>query len=348
MRFFGTITYLSDPLRISDAQRMAARESVRSGAALTGSYLAMNGAATLVAGFGLYENSPAVIIGAMLIAMLFGPIVGIALGLAEADMQLLRRSVVSEVAGAVWVSVIGFGLGMVFRDLPIGSEVVSRTSPGTLDLLIALIGGLAGAFTYFATGISGVIVGVAIATALVPPLTAGGILLARGLTGPAAGAFLLFLANFAAITLGAMVVFLLAGHRPPTADRARRRSVVVPRMIALALFALLSVHLTHTFRQTVGQSLLQTDIRTALNRELTKIPGARLDELSLESQPGKTAVLAVVRSPQTLTPEQVAHLNDGVNAAAGTDVELLVRSVIAVEVTRDGILYSPDNLPAHR
>jgi uncharacterized membrane protein len=111
---------------------------------LTGSYLAMNSAATLIAGFGLFENSPAVIIGAMLIAMLFGPIVGIALGLAEADMELLGRSIVSAADGAVWVLAIGFGLGVVFRDLPIGSEVLSRTSPVTLDLLIALVGGLAG------------------------------------------------------------------------------------------------------------------------------------------------------------------------------------------------------------
>jgi uncharacterized hydrophobic protein (TIGR00271 family) len=127
----------------------------------------MNAAATLIAGFGLFENSSAVIIGAMLIAMLFGPIVGIALALAEADMQLLRQSVVTEVAGAVWVLAIGFGLGVAIRDLPIGSEILSRTSPGTLNLLIALVGGLAGAVTYFATGISVVVVGVSIATALV-------------------------------------------------------------------------------------------------------------------------------------------------------------------------------------
>jgi uncharacterized hydrophobic protein (TIGR00271 family) len=342
VRSFGVVTRPNGPARVTDAQRVATRESVRSGAALTGAYLGMNAAATLIAGFGLFENSPAVIIGAMLIAMLFGPIVGIALGLAEADMQLLGRSVLSEVAGALWVLAIGFGLGLVFRDLPIGSEILSRTSPGTLDLLIALVGGLAGAFTYFATGISGIIVGVAIATALVPPLTTCGILLARGLPGLAAGAFLLFLANFAAISLGAMVVFFVAGHRPPVADPARRRAVLVPRMIAFALFAVLAVHLTNTFLKTVGRSLLQTNIRTTLSRQLASIPGARLDQVTLLPQQGPTTVLAVVRSPQTLSPAQVGALNDAVNTAARTTVELLVRSVIAAEVTRKGVLYEPD------
>jgi uncharacterized hydrophobic protein (TIGR00271 family) len=302
----------------------------------------MNAAATLIAGFGLFENSPAVIIGAMLIAMLFGPILGIALGLAEADMRLVGRSLVSEIVGVLWVLLIGFGIGLAFRDLPIGSEILSRTSPGTLDLLIALVGGLAGAFTYFATGISGVIVGVAIATALVPPLTTCGILLARGLTGLAAGAFLLFLANFAAITLGAMVVFLFGGHRASQADRTRGTAALAARAIAVLLFVVLAVHLTNSFRQTVGDLLLQNRIRTTLNRQLANIPGARLDQLSLLRQQGQSIVMAVVRGPQVLSPRQVGALNDAVNSAAGSTVELHVRSVITAEVTRQGVLYEPD------
>jgi len=67
----------------------------------------MNACATLLAGFGLMQNSPAVIIGAMLVAMLFGPLMGIALGLAESDMPLLARSLVSEIVGAILVLSIG-------------------------------------------------------------------------------------------------------------------------------------------------------------------------------------------------------------------------------------------------
>src|SRR3974377_108690 len=82
-------------LRRDETKRAATRDAVTSGATITGSYLAMNAAATLLAGFGLLQNSPAVIIGAMLIAMLFGPLVGIALGLAEANLPLLGRSLMS-------------------------------------------------------------------------------------------------------------------------------------------------------------------------------------------------------------------------------------------------------------
>ena len=86
-------------------------------------------------------------------------------------MPLLGRSLLSEIAGAAWVLAIGYAIGMATSSLSIGSEILSRTSPNILDLLIGLVGGLAGGFTFVSTGSTGVIVGVAIATALVPPLT---------------------------------------------------------------------------------------------------------------------------------------------------------------------------------
>lgn len=330
-------------LRGTEAQRASTRESVASGAALTGSYLALNAAATLIAGFGLLENSPAVIIGAMLIAMLFGPIVGFALGLAEANMPLLGRSLLSEIAGAAWVLAIGYAIGMATSSLSIGSEILSRTSPNILDLLIGLVGGLAGGFTFVSTGSTGVIVGVAIATALVPPLTTCGILLARQLPTLATGAFLLFLANFAAIAVGAMVVFLIAGHRPPAADKAHK--VLVPRLCSVVLLLVLAFHLTGTLLRTSAQLILQTNMRKGLTQEVAKIPGTRLVQLTLVPQQGRTTAQAVVITPQVLSPQQVAHLNDLANREAGRTIDLEVRSVIAAETTRYGEVYAPHFFP---
>ena len=155
---------------------MSIRDSVASGAAFTGSYLFMNVAATLIPGFGLLGNSPAVIIGEMVIAKPYGPIIGIAMGFAEVDLALLRRSLVSEVVGVGCVVAIAFVVGMPTRDFTIGSEVLNRASANLLDWLIALVGGLAGRFVFVSTGLTGVIVGVTIAAALVPPLTTFGIM----------------------------------------------------------------------------------------------------------------------------------------------------------------------------
>src|SRR5215831_10405163 len=323
-------------LRRNEAQRSATRQSVTSGSALTGSYLAMNAAATLMAGFGLLRNSPAVIIGAMLIAMLFGPIVGIALGLAEANVPLLSRSLVSEIAGAAWVLAIGCAVGMASHNLSIGSEILSRTSPNILDLLIGLVGGIAGGFTYVSTGLAGVIVGVAISTALVPPLTCCGILLTHHLPGLAAGAFLLFLANFTAIAIGAMIVFYLAGHRPQAADIAHK--VLAPRLIALLLLAVLSVHFTTTFHRAIAQSLFENSVRRTLSREVSNIPLAHLVSVTFSTSQGSTVAWVVVRTPQAVSPEEVGRLSDLVNGATRGSIRLYVSSVITAETGREGYI----------
>jgi uncharacterized hydrophobic protein (TIGR00271 family) len=303
----------------------------------------MNLAAALIAGFGLMENSPAVIIGAMLIAMLYGPIVGIALGLAEANLRLLGRSFLSEIVGAALVLAAGWVIGISTRDLTIGSEILGRTSPNLIDLLIALVGGLAGGFTFVSTGLSGVVVGVAIATALVPPLTTCGILLARQLPNAAAGAFLLFLANFTAIALGAMIVFLLTGLRPAAADKAKK--VLTPRLVCLALVLILVFHLNGTLRRTSAQSIMQSNIRKALAQEVAKIPGARLVDVTLVQRDGKTTAWAVARTPEPISPEQVARLNNLANNVAGHDIVLTMRSVITAETTRYGNVYEPEVRP---
>ena len=324
-------------------ERSATRESIASGATLSTSYLAMNVAAALIAGLGLIENSPATIIGAMLLAMLYGPIVGIGLGLAEANLRLLGRSLLAEVTGAIFVLASGFLIGIATRDLTIGSEILGRTSPSMVDLLVALIGGLAGGFTFVSTGLSGVVVGVAIATSLVPPLTACGILLARHAPELAAGAFLLFLANFAAIALGAMFTFLLAGHRSTATDGVKK--VFVPRLVCLALALLLAVHLNGTLRRTSAESILRSNLRKALAAEITRIPGARLVDVTFAKGGGKILAWAVVRTPQPISPEQVGRLNDLASSVTGRDVALTVRSVITAETTRYGNVYQPELPP---
>jgi uncharacterized membrane protein len=234
-------------------------------------------------------------------------------------------------------------IGVSTRDLTIGSEILSRTSPSLLDLLIGLVGGLAGAFTFVSTGLGGVVVGVAISTALVPPLTTCGILLARQLPGPAGGAFLLFLVNFAAIAFGAFVTFRLSGHRPPAAYGVGK--AFLPRLVFLVLLLVLAFHLKGTLQRASAQAILQSNIQKALSTEIVKIPGARLARVTLVSQQGKTIVWAIVRTPQPVSSEQVGRLNDLVNSVARSPVGLTVRSVITAETTRDGDVYEPQFLP---
>ena len=145
--------------------------------------------------------------------------------------------------------------------------------------------------------------GVAIATALVPPLASCGILLAHHLPGLAAGAFLLFLSNFTAIAVGAMIIFWLAGHRHAASNLSQK--VLILRAISLLLLAVLVIHLTRTLNRTIAQSALEGTIRKALSSEVAKIPGTRFLTVALAQRDGATVAWLVVRTPQPLSPEQV-------------------------------------------
>jgi len=153
----------------------------------------MNVLATVIACYGLFENSPAVVIGAMIIAMLLGPISGVALGLVERNNPLLRRALSTLAGGVSVVYGTAFLVGLVHSEFPLTGEIYTRTAPNLMDLLIALGGGAAGAYAMVSPRLSVAAVGVAISTALVPPLSSSAICVARGEYRLGLGALLLAL-----------------------------------------------------------------------------------------------------------------------------------------------------------
>ena len=331
----------------TNMRRIQTRRSTTEAAAFGSPYLLMNAAATLIAGFGLFENSPAVIIGAMLIAALLGPIQGMAMALAEADLKLLRMSLTAEVTGAALVLVLGVALGTIDRTSPLGHEILSRTAPNILDLLIGLVGGAAAAYAAASPRLGALAVGVAIATALVPPLTTCGILIARGLPALAEGAFLLFLANFVAITFSAMVVFMILGHRATIAGPAAagRAAGVISRLVCLAVLLLLGLHLFNVFQRTFGEATLRSKTRQLVEQQLQRFPGSNLVDVTIQDRFGLTAAFVVVKGPRLITSEEVGHMNDLLNGVFGEPVELHLRSEIAVETTRNGAVAAIEVQP---
>lgn len=190
-----------------------------------------------IATFGLVESSPAVIIGAMLISPLMGPIMGTALALAIGDLCLGIKAIVNLVASiAVSIALSGLPVWLVpFHSAP--TEIVSRTNPNLLDLGIALLCGLAGSVVVCRRGDDGVtaLPGVAIAVALMPPLCVMGFGLGSGpdmeIMG---GAGLPFLTNLVAIVASAFPVFILVGMNTGEVREeilATRRSESLARLL---------------------------------------------------------------------------------------------------------------------
>ena len=183
--------------------------------------------AAVIASAGIVTDSTATVIGAMIVAPLMTPILGMVLSITTSDGANLARCLGLVVAGAAAVVAVGYVVGLtVSYDIvsTTSSQVAGRISPRFIDLVAALATGAVGAFALVRSDVSDTLPGVAIAISLVPPLAVVGITLEAGATSEAAGALLLFLTNVAAILLSGIVVMALYRARS-AAGRADSRSM---------------------------------------------------------------------------------------------------------------------------
>lgn len=195
--------------------------------------------AIFIASLGLNVNSTAVIIGAMLVSPLMGPIMGLGLGMAINDLSLLRKSLFNYLFAAA----VGLATSTVFFLLsPINeahSEILARTSPNIYDVLIALFGGLAGILAVSSKLKGNVIPGVAIATALMPPLCTAGYGLATLQFTFFFGALYLFVINTVFIALATLITtrFLKFPfkHLPKKEDETKAKRIVLGVVLITAL-----------------------------------------------------------------------------------------------------------------
>lgn len=190
-----------------DIDPISAEENIKSGIPYRGPNLWILAFAIVLASVGLNINSTAVIIGAMLVSPLMGPIFGLGLGLGTNDTQVLRdsgKNLLVMVAVSLLASFIYFLITPLKLDNP--TELLSRTNPTIYDVVIAFFGGLAGIFEMSRKKKGTVLSGVAIATALMPPLCTAGYGLASLNMRYFAGALLLFSINTVFITLATLMM----------------------------------------------------------------------------------------------------------------------------------------------
>lgn len=197
----------------------------------------------IVAAAGLLRNDVAVIIGAMVIAPLLGPNVAMSLATTLGDFDLLRRALLTNVAGLIATFGLAFCGGFLFTVDPTVPAIASRTQVEMGDILLALAAGCAGTLA-FTQGLSGAVIGVMVAVALVPPLVVSGMLLGEGHVTLAGGAFLLTVANVICINLAGVATFLVQGVRPRSwweterAKKATWRAILV-WVVLLAILSLI-------------------------------------------------------------------------------------------------------------
>ena len=265
--------------------------------------------AAMIATLGLLQSSTAVVIGAMLVSPLMGPIMGLGFGLATIESNLIKRSLVTLAAGmavAILVAMLIIWLSPIKDVTP---ELRARTQPTLLDLGVAVVGGIAGVHAIMRK-LSGVMVGVAIATALVPPLSTVAFGLVTGRMDFALGAALLFLTNTLAIAFAATIVARL-NHFGPSLTRQHTAMQVTGIVVALGILSIpLALSLNGIAREVRARSIVQSE----LNRLLGE--GDRVDSLNVRIENDEVAVDGVV-----LVDQYAARLNDELAAKVRSELD---------------------------
>ncbi len=251
----------------------------------------------IIAISGVIGDSTATVIGAMIVAPLSVPILGIGLGIVTGRAALIGRSVLLVTIGIGLVVLLGY-LFAQFLPNPVdvlsNSQVVGRTSPKLMDLTAALATGLVAAVAITRRDVGDVLPGVAIAISLVPPLGVVGVCLGSGAPALALGAFVLFASNVLAMIITTTIVLVVAGYGRAQEATVRRGRAYAVLAVALALVVVPMAVNSLT-------SLWAGQIADAGRSWLQDTPGAEITDVTLHSDTATVSVLG----PQQLPPVAV-------------------------------------------
>ncbi len=272
---------------VADIDRPAILAQLISESGWSGRYAFMTLTSAGIAVLGLLLSSPAVVIGAMLISPLMNPIIGLGFSLATLDFAETRRSLRALVLGSVLA--VGFTAAIVLAS-PLKeatAEILSRTRPNLFDLMVALFAALAGVYATIRGG-TGTVVGVAIATALMPPLAVVGYGLATWNLPIFSGAAALFATNFVTIALSAAIMARIHGFGP---SLSVHQTLLQTSLIVVVFFAFatpLGFALSKIAREAVIVSKSRAFLSTALG------PRAHVSQLTTDFEAKPITIHAVV------------------------------------------------------
>ena len=280
------------------------------------------GASIVIASIGLNVNSTAVIIGAMLVSPLMGPIVGIGLSVGINDFKLLTRSLKS-LGTAVLISVLVSTI--YFLLTPFGevqSELIARTKPNLLDVLIAIFSGIALIVAKTQRGtVASVILGVAIATALMPPLCTAGYGLANGNWQFFLGAFYLFLINSVFIALSTWLIvkylkFPLASYM----DEARQKRV---KNYIFIISLIIIIPSGFTFWSTIQESIFESEAETFISENFM-FEGSEVINKKITYNTDKPSTIEVFMIGEIVTDKNEKELNRKLTSSGIKNVSLKI------------------------
>jgi uncharacterized hydrophobic protein (TIGR00271 family) len=295
-------------------------------------YFVMIAISAFIATFGLFLDSVAVIIGAMLIAPLMSPVLATGLAVARGDARFLTDSLKAVAQGAVVAVLCAAAVAVISPQLTPGREILARVKPNLFDLGVAFASGAAGAYTFSSKNLSAMLPGVAIAAALIPPLSVVGIGVGFGNHELVWGALLLFSANLIAIAFGGAVTFIALGFYPKVRGEEgewRLRGLVA----AAVLLLLVTVPMAYFTVTNVTSTAREKDVKGVIETYLPGREGYHVGSSDWVYKNGAYDVVVLVYGDHPPTEERVAFIRGALEDKLGKKTALHIRYIPYEDLT---------------
>jgi uncharacterized hydrophobic protein (TIGR00271 family) len=338
-RWLERMGYQLPTLERSD--RKAVSEQVEAGAHGGIDYVVMMVLSSGLASLGLLEDSTAVVIGAMLVAPLMGPLIGAGLALTQGNLILYRNSIGVALLGLLVGLIVSLVIGLLNPGFEPSLEIEARGSPDILDLGVAVLSGFVAAYALGRPGLANTLAGVAIAAALVPPLCVVGIGLTNDQPGVAINSAILLLTNLVAIILSAAAAFSLLGIRDSGKTKGgakhwKRTAFLTLLMLSIVLLLPLLANVAEQKRRGVNKPLtypVAAHVQEAVESYLDTVSGVTLIMIARSSVEPSSAVSILLAAPGEAPAGLKAELTRLVHEARGDDP--IVRVLVLREVLEE-------------
>lgn len=288
------------------------------------SFYFLLGLSGVIATLGLFANSVAIIIGAMIIAPLIGPITAIAYSTTVANRRLLRRSFLTLLTGVMFTVLISWLIALLVGLKTTTPEILARTNPTLIDLVIALAAGAAGTFANTRRRIADALPGVAIAVALVPPLSVVGIGMALKDGSLAFGALLLFVTNLTGIIFSGVIILLLQSYG--SLERAKQGLIY-----SLTMLLILGLPLGWSLKGLIVENNARYNVNQIVRQEVDTFNNSDIRSVDVISNSNQILVeIEVAATPDSINRDRLTIVKDRLTKKLDKPVKLQVK-VIPVE-----------------
>lgn len=284
-------------------------------------YYLLSGLSAIIATLGLLINSPAVVIGGMLISPLFYPAITLSMAAVRGNTKKFEQSIYNLLKAVIIILVLSFLVSYLIPTNGITNEIASRTEPNLLHLFIALFSGAAGAVAIIYPRVSTSLVGILVAAALVPPLGVAGFGIAQLDPQIIAGALLLFITNLLSIAFMGIVIFYLFGFVPKY-SKVAHKVVRADLVWSAILLALIAIPLGYAFAQSVQKEQQIIKVRDVISNELNSKNLTGVVDVSITKEKNTTTVKATANRLEIPNQQQYENIKNQLESYFEEEIKL--------------------------